>query len=70
MTYFGDPQHAAEIADEERTEQIAAWLDRHDIRPHTEFFAVVDDALYAEEDAKLFGTYPPLGHGYPRGEHL
>ncbi|MBP8533084.1 hypothetical protein [Streptomyces sp. MK37H] len=69
MTYFGDPRHAAEAADEDRTEQIATWLNRHDVRPHTEFFAVVDDALYAEDDAKVFGTYPPLGHGYPREDH-
>lgn len=70
MTYFDNPQHAQEAADEERTERIAAWLDAHDIRPHTEFFAVVDNAVYAEDDAKLFGTYPPFGHGYPREDYL
>ncbi|WP_405678875.1 hypothetical protein OG292_33645 [Streptomyces sp. NBC_01511] len=66
MTYFEDPSHAPEVADEERTQQVAAWLDRHDVRPYTEFFTVVDDALYAEEEAKLRGLYPPIGHGYPR----
>ncbi|WP_405686314.1 hypothetical protein OG204_20170 [Streptomyces sp. NBC_01387] len=66
MTYFEDPSHAREAADDERSERIAMWLDRHDVRPHTAFFAVVDNALYAEDDAKLFDYYPPLGHGYPR----
>ncbi|WP_231626284.1 hypothetical protein [Streptomyces apocyni] len=69
MTYFDDPQHAAEAADEERTGQIAAFLDACDVRPHTEFFTVVDDAIYAEDWAKLHGQYPPLGHGYPREDH-
>ena len=56
MTYFEDPLHAHEAPDEERTEWITVWLDQHDVRPRTEFFTVVDDALYAEEHAKLFGT--------------
>ncbi|MCX4519668.1 hypothetical protein OG402_18965 [Streptomyces anulatus] len=42
------------------------YLDAHDVRPYTRFFAVVDDAHYAEEDAKVRGLYPPIGHGYPR----
>ncbi|QHC25258.1 hypothetical protein [Streptomyces sp. GS7] len=71
MTYFNDPQHAAEAADEDRTGMIAAYLDEHDVRPHTDFFTVVDDAIYAEEWAKLHGgQYPPLGHGYPREDYL
>ncbi|SED90843.1 hypothetical protein SAMN05216489_04873 [Streptomyces sp. 3213] len=70
MTYFEDPQHAAEAADEERTVVIAEWLDRHDVRPRTEFFTVLDNAIYAEDETKLFGVYPPLGHGYPREDYL
>ncbi|MFJ8335226.1 hypothetical protein [Streptomyces sp. NPDC094437] len=70
MTYFEDPLHAHEAADDERTERIAQWLDQHDVRPHAEFFTVVAHAIDAEDDAKLFGTYPPLGHGYPREEYL
>ncbi|MYV93349.1 hypothetical protein [Streptomyces sp. SID1034] len=66
MTYREDPLHAAETADEDRTRAIAKYLDRHDIRPRTEFFTVVDDAIYAEDRAKLRGQYPPLGHDYPR----
>ncbi|MEU8752370.1 hypothetical protein AB0C88_18000 [Streptomyces chartreusis] len=70
MTYFDDPLHAHEAADEERTDRITVWLDQHDVRPRTEFFTVVDDAVYAEDQAKLFGTYPPLGHTYPREDYL
>ncbi|MGW4443800.1 hypothetical protein [Streptomyces sp. NPDC004682] len=70
MSYFEDPQHAQEAADDERTERIAQWLNCHDTRPYTQFFAVLDDALGAEDEAKLFGTYPPFGHGYPREEYL
>ncbi|MFZ3558805.1 MULTISPECIES: hypothetical protein [unclassified Streptomyces] len=66
MSYSDDALHAAEIADERRTEQIGTYLDAHDVRPHTRFFTVIDDAHYAEEDAKVRGIYPPLGHGYPR----
>ncbi|QHY98418.1 hypothetical protein SSPS47_25245 [Streptomyces sp. S4.7] len=69
MTYFPDPLHAHEAADEERSERITVWLDRHDIRPYTAFYTVVDDALFAEDDAKLRGLYPPLGHGYPREDY-
>ena len=71
MTYFDDPQHAAEAADEGRTELIALYLARHDREPRTEFFTVVDNAIYAEDWAKLHGgEYPPLGHGYPMEECL
>ncbi|MEL5954625.1 hypothetical protein AADR41_07565 [Streptomyces sp. CLV115] len=69
MSFFDDALHAAEVADEKRAEQIGMWLDDHDVRPHTQFFAVVDDAHFAEEDAKVCGFYPPLGHGYPREDH-
>ncbi|WP_432051537.1 hypothetical protein [Streptomyces xiamenensis] len=65
MTYF-DPSHAAEAADEDRTHAIAAYLDRNDTAPRDAFFTVMDDAPCAEEDAKLRGLYPPIGHGYPR----
>ncbi|MFK0290989.1 hypothetical protein ACIQU6_11000 [Streptomyces sp. NPDC090442] len=70
MTYFDDSVNAAEIADEKRAELIGMYLDAHDVRPYTEFFHVVNDAHYAEEEAKLRGLYPPLGHGYPREEYL
>ncbi|MFE1818094.1 hypothetical protein ACFW9S_03650 [Streptomyces anulatus] len=63
---FGERPDAAELADEKRAEQIGMYLDAHDVRPYTRFFAVVDDAHYAEEDAKVRGLYPPIGHGYPR----
>ncbi|MEV2262570.1 hypothetical protein AB0J13_28340 [Streptomyces anulatus] len=63
---FGERPDAAELADEKRAEQIGMYLDAHDIHPYTRFFAVVDDAHYAEEDAKVRGLYPPIGHGYPR----
>ncbi|TGZ03404.1 hypothetical protein [Streptomyces rhizosphaericola] len=63
---FGERPDAAELADEKRAERIGMYLDAHDVRPYTRFFAVVDDALYAEEDAKVRGLYPPVGHGYPR----
>ncbi|MGW4180122.1 hypothetical protein [Streptomyces rubiginosohelvolus] len=63
---FGERPDAAELADERRTEQIGMYLDAHDVRPYTRFFTVVDDAHYAEEDAKVRGLYPPVGHGYPR----
>ncbi|MFC8596730.1 hypothetical protein [Streptomyces atroolivaceus] len=66
MSSFDDALHAAEVADEKRAEQIGVYLDAHDVRPYTRFFTVIDDAHYAEEDAKLRGLYPPLGHGYPR----
>ncbi|MFF0745642.1 hypothetical protein ACFYVL_35145 [Streptomyces sp. NPDC004111] len=66
MSPFDDALHAAEIADEKRTERIALYLDAYDVRPYSRFFMVIDDAHYAEEEAKLFGLYPPLGHGYPR----
>ncbi|WP_405506906.1 hypothetical protein OG323_09205 [Streptomyces cyaneofuscatus] len=62
---FGERPDSAEWADEMRTEQIGVYLDAHDVRPYTRFFAVVDDAHYAEEDAKVRGLYPPIGHGYP-----
>ena len=62
MTYFDDPQHAAEAADEGRTELIALYLARHDREPRTEFFTVVDNAIYAEDWAKLHGgEYRPSG---------
>ncbi|WP_405686139.1 hypothetical protein OG204_18995 [Streptomyces sp. NBC_01387] len=67
---FDDALHAAEVADEKRAELIGMYLDAHDVRPHTWFFTVVDDAHYAEEDAKVRGLYPPLGHGYPREDIL
>ncbi|MER6526791.1 hypothetical protein [Streptomyces sp. NPDC001508] len=70
MSYFEEPLHAHEAADEERTERIAVWLDHNDVRPNTEFFTVIADAVDAEDVAKLFGTYPPLRHGYPREEYL
>lgn len=70
MTYFEDAQHAAETADKERTGRIVDWLDLCDIRPHTDFFTVIDDAIYAEDQAKVHGVYPPLGHSYPRTGHL
>ncbi|MFD7888656.1 hypothetical protein ACFY7N_12055 [Streptomyces albidoflavus] len=70
MTYFEDPLHAQEAADEDRTGRIAVYLDQHDVRPYTQFFSVVNDAIYAEDDAKLRGLYPPLGHGYPREDYL
>ncbi|ARI52011.1 hypothetical protein A6E92_07375 [Streptomyces sp. S8] len=63
---FGERPDAAELADEKRAERIGMYLDAHDVRPYTRFFAVVDDAHYAEEDAKVRGLYPPVGHGYPR----
>ncbi|MEU5033287.1 hypothetical protein AB0G48_03915 [Streptomyces rubiginosohelvolus] len=63
---FGERPDAAELADEKRAERIGMYLDAHDVRPYTRFFAVVDDAHYAEEDAKVRGLYPPIGHGYPR----
>ncbi|MFI0002687.1 hypothetical protein ACH4NR_21095 [Streptomyces globisporus] len=67
MTAFPDDAlHAAEWADERRTEQIGMYLDAHDVRPCTRFFTVVDDAHYVEEDLKVRGLYPPIGHGYPR----
>ncbi|MEV0912962.1 hypothetical protein AB0I93_01515 [Streptomyces sp. NPDC049967] len=66
MSFFDDALHAAEVADESRAELIGMFLDAQDVRPHTRFFTVVDDAHYAEEDAKVRGLYPPLGHGYPR----
>ncbi|MFF8709972.1 hypothetical protein ACF07T_00815 [Streptomyces sp. NPDC015184] len=66
---FDERPDAAELADERRAEQIGMWLDAHDVRPHTRFFTVIDDAHYAEEDAKLRGLYPPLGHGYPNEDH-
>ncbi|WP_432160809.1 hypothetical protein [Streptomyces sp. NRRL F-5630] len=69
MSAFDDALRAAEVADEERMELIASYLDAHDVRPHTEFFTVVDDALYAEEGAKVWGLYPPAGHSYA-GEDL
>lgn len=65
-----EPLHAAEAADETRSHRIAAFLDAHDVRPHTQFFTVVDDAIYAEDAAKLWGLYPPAGHGYPREDLL
>lgn len=67
---FDDALHAAEVADERRAEEIGMFLDAHDVRPYTRFFTVVDDAHYAEEDAKVRGLYPPLGHGYPREDIL
>ncbi|MEU5442857.1 hypothetical protein [Streptomyces griseofuscus] len=70
MTYFDDPLHAQEAADEERAGRINVWLDQHDVRPYTHFFTVINDAMYAEDDAKLRGLYPPLGHGYPREDYL
>ncbi|MEI5136325.1 hypothetical protein RB199_34035 [Streptomyces libani] len=70
MTYFDDPLHAAEAADEGRTELIALYLARHDRELRTEFYMAVDNAIYAEDWAKLHGEYPPLGHGYPREEYL
>ncbi|MFJ8334506.1 hypothetical protein [Streptomyces sp. NPDC094437] len=70
MTYFENPEHAHEAADEERSERIGQWLHYNDIRPHTEFFTVIDGAYRAEDHAKLYGVYPPLGHGYPREEYL
>ncbi|MCS0639295.1 hypothetical protein NX801_27385 [Streptomyces sp. LP05-1] len=66
MRFHDDAFNAAEIADEKRAEKIGMYLDAHDIRPHTHFFTVVDDASFAEEDAKLRGLYPPIGHGFPR----
>ncbi|NEE32370.1 hypothetical protein G3M53_43850 [Streptomyces sp. SID7982] len=63
---FGERPDAAELADEKRAERIGMYLDAHDVRPYTRFFAVVDDAHYAEEDAKVRGLYPPIGHGYPK----
>ncbi|MFD3737053.1 hypothetical protein [Streptomyces sp. NPDC058629] len=66
MTFFDERHDAAELADEKRAEQIGMYLDAHDVRPYTRFFTVVDDAHYAEEDAKVRGLYPPVGHGYPR----
>ncbi|MEV0443167.1 hypothetical protein AB0I84_46280 [Streptomyces spectabilis] len=70
MTYFEDPQHAAEAADENRTDMIAGFLNEHEREPRSRFFTVVDAALYAEDRAKLHGQYPPLGHGYPGEEYL
>ncbi|MEV0441067.1 hypothetical protein AB0I84_30350 [Streptomyces spectabilis] len=71
MTYFDDPQHAAEAADEERTDRIAAYLDQRGSKVvFDDFLTVLDDAMFAEDRAKLHGQYPPAGHGYPREEYL
>jgi exoribonuclease II len=70
VTYFEDPQHAAEAADEERSDRIAAYLARHEIRDRDAFFTTLDQAINAEDWAKLCGLYPPAGHSYPREEYL
>ena len=70
MTYFDDSQHAAEGADEDRSERIAAYLVRHENGDRDAFFTTLDDAIHAEDWAKLRGQYPPAGHGYPREEDL
>ncbi|MFE6592650.1 hypothetical protein [Streptomyces sp. NPDC057781] len=70
MTYFEDPQHAAEAADEDRSDHIAAYLVRHENGDRDAFFTTLDQAIYAEDWAKLRGQYPPAGHGYPREEYL
>lgn len=55
-----------EIADETLTERIATYLDGQEETRAVAFIRVLDDAIYAEDWAKLHGQYPPLGHGYPR----
>lgn len=70
MTYFEDPQHAAEAADEDRSDHIAAYLVRHETGDRDAFFTTLDQAIHAEDWAKLRGQYPPAGHGYPREEYL
>ncbi|MGW4922625.1 hypothetical protein [Streptomyces parvulus] len=70
MTYFEDPQHAAEAADEDRSDHIAAYLVRQENGDRDAFFTTLDQAIYAEDWAKLRGQYPPAGHGYPREEYL
>ncbi|MFJ9906852.1 hypothetical protein ACIRVK_28800 [Streptomyces sp. NPDC101152] len=69
MNYFPEPEHAAEAADEDRSTMIAQWLTVNENGPRDAFWWLLDDALNAEDWAKLHGQYPPAGHGYPREDH-
>ncbi|MGV9556138.1 hypothetical protein [Streptomyces sp. NPDC003522] len=64
MSYRDTPTPWA--LDKRLSDKIGAYLIRYENEPRDAFYQTVDDALFAEDTARLHGTYPPAGHGYPR----
>ncbi|RFU88520.1 hypothetical protein DY218_01165 [Streptomyces triticagri] len=54
--------------DKQLSDRIGAYLIGHEDEPRDAFYRTVDDALFAEDSARLHGAYPPVGHGYARGD--
>ena len=56
--------------DDERDMTLIAHRDAHDFTHgynSAEFVEVISEGIGAAMEAKINGTYPPKGHGYPRG---